>query len=90
MAKNHSNTRQAFTLDALPTLNRLGQLEEAAKEILDYPIYFIQNGNGVGHIGEIARLHSGDWEARRYGSDYPNDCARYPDEHQALTFFFRE
>jgi len=66
-------------------------LEAAAKEIRDYPLIPIEaeqyGFEGTGFIGEIMRLKTGEWEARRYGSNYQTDRAKYPDAEQALTFF---
>lgn len=68
---------------------RREKLEAVAKEIHDFPLYAVQNTAGGEYIGEVVKLKTGEWEARRYGSNYLNDRALYPNEHQALAFFNR-
>lgn len=66
---------------------RLQKQESAAQDIRDFPLIFIKGGENDGYIGEIEKLKSGEWESRRFGKNYPNDSAKYPDEQKAVTFF---
>ncbi|HLA75404.1 MAG TPA: hypothetical protein VJM76_05790 [Gammaproteobacteria bacterium] len=63
------------------------KLAEVAQEIRDYPIIAIRGALGEGYVGEVARLKSGEWIARRYGKNYPNDYAIFPNGVQAAAFF---
>ena len=71
-----------------PRRTRKQRLEEAAREIREYPLSWVPGEDGKSTYGEIQRIKSGEWEARVYGKDYPNDCARFPSEYEAAEYLF--
>lgn len=67
-------------------LTRQQKLEEAAREIRDYPLSWVMSSDGQRGFGEIQRLKTGEWEARVFGKDYLTDRATFPDEAMATAW----
>ncbi|MCY0914045.1 hypothetical protein [Massilia antarctica] len=60
------------------------------QHIRDNPMYVVVDAAGQ-HIGELVTTNKGlSWIGRRYGKNYPNDSAEYPDEDQAVAFVRRD